>query len=58
MNETKDRIKKLEDTIAEETKSKAQLVEKTKTLEAGIDILLFYLNHIILEQIFQNKKII
>ena len=36
MDETKDRIKQLEDTIAEEAKTKSKLVEKTKTLEAGI----------------------
>ena len=43
MDETKDRIKQLEDTIAKEAKSKAQLVEKTKTLEIGILILTIFI---------------
>ena len=43
MDETKDRIKQLEDTIAEEAKTKSKLVEKTKTLEAGICNIYIYI---------------
>ena len=36
MNETKVRVKQLEDMLADEAKNKTELVEKTKILESGI----------------------